>query len=203
MISPVDILGENCCIPFFISDMGRKVFIFPKWSSNTSVSLITQLEKPLQNFTPVFVLILTSPHASSLSFHSYRPRKMRWPFFFFLLYCIFIAVGRFSLAAPSWGYSLVAVHASHCGGISCCRAQTLGTWTSVAEAHGLCSCGTQAEWPRSTWNLPRPGIKPVSPTLTGSFLITGPPGNLEVIVFKLGLESRVLSYGWQDFLQGL
>ena len=123
--------------------------------------------------------------------------------FFFLMYCIFIAVGRFSLAAPSWGYSLVAVHASHCGGVSCCRAQTLGTWTSVAEAHGLCSCGTQAEWPRSTWNLPRPGIKPVSPTLAGSFLITGPPGNLEVIVFKLELESRVLSCGWQDFLQGL
>lgn len=52
MISAVDILGENCCIPFFLSDMGRKVFIFPKWSSNTYVSLIMQLEKPLQNFTP-------------------------------------------------------------------------------------------------------------------------------------------------------
>ena len=82
MTSPVDILGENCCIPFFLSDMSRKVFIFPKWSSNTSVSLITQLEKPLQNFTPVFVLILTSPHASSLSFHSYKKNEMTLFFFF-------------------------------------------------------------------------------------------------------------------------
>ncbi|OWK05171.1 APCS, partial [Cervus elaphus hippelaphus] len=32
--------------------ISRKVFIFPKWSSKTSVSLITQLEKPLQKFTP-------------------------------------------------------------------------------------------------------------------------------------------------------
>ena len=27
-----------------------------------------------------------------------------------------------------------------------------------------------------TWNLPRPGIKPVSPALAGGFLSTVPPG---------------------------
>ncbi|TEA38022.1 hypothetical protein DBR06_SOUSAS27910012, partial [Sousa chinensis] len=34
-----------------LTHMNRKVFIFPKWPSNTHVSLITQLEKPLENFT--------------------------------------------------------------------------------------------------------------------------------------------------------
>ena len=28
--------------------------------------------------------------------------------------------------------------ASHCGGFSCCGAQALGTWASVAAACGLC-----------------------------------------------------------------
>ena len=27
--------------------------------------------------------------------------------------------------------------ASHCSGFSCCEVQTLGTWASVVEAHGL------------------------------------------------------------------
>ena len=32
------------------------------------------------------------------------------------------------------------------------------------------------------WNLPRPGIKLVSPALQGGFLTTGPPG-LVVVIF--------------------
>ena len=34
--------------------------------------------------------------------------------------------------------------ASHCGGFSCCRARALGTWASVAVAHGFSSCGSRA-----------------------------------------------------------
>ena len=57
--------------------------------------------------------------------------------------------------------------ASHCGGFSCCRAQALGRQASVAVAYGL-SCSS------TLGNLPGPGIKPVSPTLAGGFLTTGP-----------------------------
>ena len=59
-------------------------------------------------------------------------------------------------------------HASHCHGFSCCGAQALRRRFS--------SCGTQAQLLHSTWNLPRPGIKPMSPALASGFLPTGPPG---------------------------
>ena len=36
------------------------------------------------------------------------------------------------------------VQASHCGGFSCCRAQALGVWASVAVACGISSCGIRA-----------------------------------------------------------
>ena len=51
------------------------------------------------------------------------------------------------------------VRASHCGGFSCCGAQALGTWASVVVADGLSSCGM--------WDLPRPGLEPMSPALAG------------------------------------
>ena len=40
----------------------------------------------------------------------------------------------------------------------------------------------QAEVPSGTWNLPRPGIEPVSPALAGDFLTTGPPERSEETV---------------------
>ena len=36
------------------------------------------------------------------------------------------------------------VRASHCGGFSCCAAQAVGTWASVAVAYVLSSCGARA-----------------------------------------------------------
>ena len=45
-----------------------------------------------------------------------------------------------------------------------------GEWASAVVAHG------RASWLCSTWNLPRPGIKPMSPAFTGRFSTTGPPG---------------------------
>ena len=76
-----------------------------------------------------------------------------------------------------------SVQASHYGGFSYCRAQALGLWASVVTALWLRSCSL---WFLSAvsvvvawllcdmWGLPRPGIKPVSPTLAGRLLTTGP-----------------------------
>ena len=50
--------------------------------------------------------------------------------------------------------------ASHFSGFSCC------------EAHGLHSCGSEAQLLPSMWDLPGPGIKPVSPALSGRFFAT-------------------------------
>ena len=55
-----------------------------------------------------------------------------------------------------------------CAGFSSCGSRAL--WC------GRDSCGTWAQLPLSTWNLPGPGIEPLSPELAGRSLSTGPPG---------------------------
>ena len=65
---------------------------------------------------------------------------------------LFIAVrGPFTIAAPP-----VAGH----------RLQT----------HRLSSCGSRAQLVHGMWDLPRPGLEPVSPALAGRFSTTAPPG---------------------------
>ena len=53
-------------------------------------------------------------------------------------------------------------------GLSSCGSQAL--------EHRLTSCGTWAQLLRGMWDLPGPGIEPLSPTLAGGFLTTAPPG---------------------------
>ena len=74
----------------------------------------------------------------------------------------------------------------------CCRAQALGMWASVVVARGLSSCGswalerrlsscgTRAYLLRGMWDLPGPGLEPVSPALAGGFLTTAPPGKSHI-----------------------
>ena len=40
----------------------------------------------------------------------------------------------------------------------------------------LSNCGSQAQLLRGMWDLPRPGLEPVSPALAGRFSTTAPPG---------------------------
>ena len=49
----------------------------------------------------------------------------------------FIAVCRLSLAVESGATLGCSAQAAHCGGFSCCRAQTPGAQASVAVACGL------------------------------------------------------------------
>ena len=70
-----------------------------------------------------------------------------------------------------------------------------GLWASTVTAHGFSSCGTQAPLLQGMWNLPTPGIKPVSPLLTGRILSTVLPGVfcdftfiLNLIVYKNKLD---------------
>ena len=73
------------------------------------------------------------------------------------------------------------VRASHCGGLSCRGARALGTWASAAAAHGLSSCGARAQLPQGTWELPRPGIEPMSPAVAGGLSTTAPPGKSQAL----------------------
>ena len=44
------------------------------------------------------------------------------------------------------------------------------------QTRGLSNCGSRAQLLRSMWDLPRPGLEPVSPALAGRFSTTAPPG---------------------------
>ena len=44
------------------------------------------------------------------------------------------------------------------------------------QMHRLSNCGSRAQLLRGMWDLPRPGLEPVSPALAGRFLTTVPPG---------------------------
>ena len=52
----------------------------------------------------------------------------------------------------------------------------LSSCGSQALEHRFSSCGLQAQLLLSLWDLPGPGIKPLSPTLVGEFPTTRPPG---------------------------
>ena len=72
----------------------------------------------------------------------------------------FSSCSRLGLRCSCWAW------APHCGGFSCEH----GLWGACASAilvHGLRCWGM--------WNLPWPGIKPMSPLLAGGCLTTRPP----------------------------
>ena len=72
-----------------------------------------------------------------------------------------------SLVVASRGHS-----SSRCAGLSLSR-------PLVAEhrlqTRRLSNCGSRAQPLRGTWDLPRPGLKPVSPALAGRLSTTTPP----------------------------
>ena len=75
-------------------------------------------------------------------------------------------------------------------GFSSCSLQAL--------EHRLSSCGSRAQLLHGTWDLPRPGLEPVSPALAGGFLTTAPPGKPDMEFLMQILESKSLSiYGHQ------
>ena len=49
-------------------------------------------------------------------------------------------------------------------------------WSMGFGHLGFSSCGAQAWMPHGMWNLPGPGIEPVSLAFAGGFLSTVPPG---------------------------
>ena len=81
-----------------------------------------------------------------------------------------------------WLLLLQSTGSRHAGFSSC------GTWASVVVARGalehrLSSCGTRAWLLHGLWDLPGPGLEPVSPALAGGFLTTAPPGKPKHLLF--------------------
>ena len=98
----------------------------------------------------------------------------------------------------SKGYSLLAVHrlliavaslaAEH--RTQSTQAPQLQLLGSGAQAQQLCHTGLVALW---LWNLPRPGIKPMSPVLAGRFFTTEPSGKPLTFFNLLLIQGRGLS----------
>ena len=100
-------------------------------------------------------------------------------FIYFWLHWVFIAACGLSLVATSGGYSLL-----WCVGFS--LQWLLSLWSMGSRHAGFSSYGSQAlehrlsrvraQFLHGIWDLPGPGLKPVSPALAGGFLTTAPPG---------------------------
>ena len=52
------------------------------------------------------------------------------------------------------------------------------------QTRRLSNCGSWAQLLRGMWDLPRPGLEPVSPALAGRLSTTVPPGKPTVFVLK-------------------
>ena len=101
-----------------------------------------------------------------------------------LFTCLVFWLGWVFVAVP--GVSLVAVTGAslelQCMGFSFSVASLVAEhWLWDAR---LNNCSIWAQLPWGLWNLPRPGIEPMSPLLIGRFLTAGPPGKSQSKVFN-------------------
>ena len=63
------------------------------------------------------------------------------------------------------------------------------------QTRRLSNCGSRAQSLHGMWDLPRPGLKPVSPALAGRFSTTAPPGKPSVAIF---IQRNL--FQWQQYL---
>ena len=109
---------------------------------------------------------------------------------YFWLHWVFVAACGLSLVAASWGCSSL-----RCAGFSLRRLLLL--WSTGSRRAGFSSCGSwalerrlstcgaRAQLLRGMWDLPRPGLEPVSPALAGGFPTNASPGKPQIAVFLM------------------
>ena len=107
-------------------------------------------------------------------------------FIYFWLIWVFIAVHGLSLVAASGGYSSLRCTAFSLRWLLLLR-------STGSKCVGFSSCRARAQLLRDMWDLPGPGVEPVSPALEGRFLTTVPPGkSLKIFLmwttFKVFIE---------------
>ena len=61
------------------------------------------------------------------------------------------------------------------------------------QTRRLTSCGSRAQLLHGMWDLPRPGLVPVSPALAGRFSTTAPPGKPQMFIL---IESNLLIFSF-------
>ena len=56
------------------------------------------------------------------------------------------------------------------------------------QTHRLSNCGSRVQPLRGMWDLPRPGLEPVSPALAGRFSTTVPPGKPKICISSISIS---------------
>ena len=98
--------------------------------------------------------------------------------YFYLWLCwVFVSVQELSFSCGKRGPLFIAVRGPLTVAASLVAEHRLQT-------RGLSSCGSRAQLLRGTWDLPRPGLEPVSPALAGRFSTTAPPGKPKDVLFN-------------------
>ena len=101
---------------------------------------------------------------------------------FFILFILFLAVLCLCCCSQAFsscserGFLLLRSTGSRCLGFSSCGSRAL--------EHRLSSCGTWTLLLHGMWDLPGPGLEPMSPALAGGFLTTVPPGKSLYYLFS-------------------
>ena len=107
-------------------------------------------------------------------------------FIYFWLCWVLVSVRGLSPVAASGGHSSSRCgdhSSSRCVGLSLSRPLVAG---HRLQTHRLSNCGSWAQLLRSMWDLPRPGLEPVSPALAGGFSTTAPAGKPLTFFFEQG-----------------
>ena len=68
------------------------------------------------------------------------------------------------------------------------------------QTRRLSSCGSWAQLLHGMWDLPRPGLEPVSPALASRLSTTAPPGKPSSLLLNTHFEILFLSYKQLLFL---
>ena len=185
-LSPVCLL-PHLLVPLYLSPLKFP----PTHSVHTTLNILTYpVLSHLYAFTSLYAVpgMLLSIFEDSTEAPSHLQGFVYSFFFFFnkFIYLFLAALGLCCCAGflQLWqaGATLpCSARASHCGGFSLLR--SLGSRRASFSCCGtralecrLSSCGAWAQLLRGMWDLPGPGLKPVSPALAGGFLTTAPPG---------------------------
>ena len=100
-----------------------------------------------------------------------------------------------SLVAASGGPLFIAVRGPLTAAASLAAEHRLQT-------RRLSSYGSRAQLLHGMWDLPRPGLEPVSPALAGRFSTTAPPGKPCIFIFNVDMDKPQFLYlfiCWRPF----
>ena len=122
------------------------------------------------------VFFFTSYHLLTLFFFNFLNLLFIYYYFLFLAVLGLRFYVRAFSSCGEWGPLFIAVRGP------------LTIAASLVAEHRLqmlrlSSCGSRAQLLCGMWDLPRPGLEPVSPALAGRFSTTAPPGKPPYFIF--------------------